>query len=139
MTKFLKFFIFAFAIATLWCAMPRDSHSGETHACSCTCCSNGSCKCCSHTDDAIQTLESLTLAAGSIGTCACANCPLPISEHAVAVIDQDTKKIKKVTGCAFYAAAGPATYERCVTFAKTQSIHIPAVRQLYILNASLLL
>jgi hypothetical protein len=57
----------------------------------------------------------------------------------VAVIDPDIEKTKKVAGCAFYAASGPATHKRCVTFAKTQSIHIPVVRQLYILNGSFLL
>jgi hypothetical protein len=142
-TKFLKFSIVAFAIASLWCALPRDSHSRETHACSCTCCANRSCQnCCSHTDDAIHTLESLTLAAGSIGsssTCSCANRPLPSSENAVALIDQDIKKIKKVSWGAFYAASRPADYERCSTLAKPQSVHIPTVRQLYLLNASLLL
>jgi hypothetical protein len=57
----------------------------------------------------------------------------------VALIDREIEKIKKATGVAIYPAAGPAAYERCVTFAKIQSIHIPTVQQLYILNASLLL
>jgi hypothetical protein len=142
-TKFIKFSIFALVIATLWCALPRDSHLRTTDACSCPCCANRLCQnCCSHTDDAIHTLESLTLAAGSIGssnTCSCANRPLPSSENAVAVIEQDIKKIKKVSWSAFYAASGPAAYERCSTLAKPQSVHIPTVRQLYLLNASLLL
>ena len=143
MTKFIKFFIFALAIATLWCAMPCTSHSRTTHACACPGCVHGSCQMgCQHTDDATHTLEYLTLAAGSIGssdTCSCTNCPKPIAENAVAVIDQDIENMKKVPCGAFYVAAGPATSQRRVTFAKIQSIHIPAVQQLYILNSSLLL
>ncbi len=140
--RFFKFYIFALAIASLWCAMPYDSHASTKHACSCSGCANGVCKIgCPHTDDAAHSPEYLNVDEGGIGstdTCACTSCPLPISENAVAVIEQ-YENIKKAAVCAFHAAAGPTTYARCGAFTKAQILPIPAVRQLYILHASFLL
>jgi len=143
MTNSLKFSLFALAVATLWCALPRDSHSRATHVCSCTECAHGAYQIgCTHTDDSAHTLAYLTPVAGSLGssdTCTCTNCPLPSSEKAVSVIDQYSENTKKVASVAFYPFSGPAPFERCDTFEKTQNLHIPSVRQLYILKSSLLM